>query len=70
LDNILTECDEAYQNWVKDFMQKQYKTNDLCDLPSDIFPRIRTAALKNMEKYHARQRQAHLEIPVVEVPNE
>jgi len=57
LDMILSECDERYRNWVYEYISKQYKTNNLSDLPADIFERMKSAAVKNMEANYAKQRQ-------------
>lgn len=64
LEMILGDCDEKYKKWVFDYIQKQYKTESLADLPKEIYPRIKEAALKNMEANHAKQRE--LETVVVE----
>lgn len=56
LQMILDECDISYKNWVFEYIKKSYKTDNLCDLPADIFERMKTAAIKNMEQNHARQK--------------
>lgn len=55
LDMILSECDEKYRNWVYEYMKKQYQTNNLSELPADLFDRMKSAAVKNMEQNHAKQ---------------
>jgi hypothetical protein len=57
LEMILGECDEAYRTWVMDFLKKKYKTENLSDLPADIYQRMKDAAVKNMEANHTRQRE-------------
>lgn len=57
LDMILGDCDEKYKNWVYDYLKKQYNTDNLCDLPAEIFERMKSAALKNMEANYAKQKQ-------------
>jgi len=57
LDMILQECEEKYRTWVYDYLKKQYNTDNLSNLPADIFGRMKDAALKNMEKNHAEQRK-------------
>lgn len=57
LDMILQECEEPYKKWVYDYLKKQYNTDNLSNLPSDIYERMKAAALKNMEKNHAEQRK-------------
>lgn len=54
---ILSECDEKYRSWVFEHIRKQYKTDNLCDLPYDIFERMKAAAIKNMEENFSRQQQ-------------
>jgi len=56
LDMILNECDEKYKAWVYDYLRKQYNTDNLSNLPADIFDRMKSAAVKNMEQNHAKQR--------------
>lgn len=50
-------CDDKYKKWVYDYLKKQYKTDNLSNLPADIFQRMKSAAVKNMESNHERQRQ-------------
>lgn len=57
LDMILGECDEKYRGWVFSYLKKQYNTENLSDLPSDIYQRMKEAAVKNMEANHEKQRQ-------------
>lgn len=56
LDMILGECDQKYKDWVYSYLKKQYNTDNLSDLPSDIYQRMKDAAVKNMEANYARQR--------------
>jgi len=70
LEMILGDCEEKYRSWVYDYIKKQYKTENLCDLPADIYDRMKTAAVKNMEQNHSKQRQEALpqqELVAVEV---
>lgn len=55
LKMTLDECDENYRNWVYSYIKKQYKTDDLSQLPLDIYDRMKSAAVKNMEQNHQRQ---------------
>ncbi len=57
LEMILGECDEKYKQWVYDYIRKQYNTDNLGDLPADIFDRMKAAAVKNMEANYQKQRQ-------------
>lgn len=54
---ILEECDEKYKTWVYDYIQKTYGSKQLSDLPANIYDRMKTAALKNMESNHVKQRE-------------
>lgn len=57
LEMILGECDVKYQAWVYDYLKKQYNTESLSNLPSEIYERMKAAAVKNMESNHEKQRQ-------------
>lgn len=54
---ILDECDEKYQAWFYDYIKKQYKTENIEELPSGIFEKMKEAAAKNMNENHSRQRE-------------
>ncbi len=58
LDNILSQCEEKYKQWVYDYLKKSYNTNNLSDLPADIYGRMKSAAVKNAEAYQAKQTAA------------
>lgn len=58
LEMILKECDEKYRTWVYDYMKKQYKTDNLCDMPSDVYERMKSAATKNMQETAQRKQIA------------
>lgn len=70
---ILDECDEKYQKMFFDYIKKAYQTENISDLPSDIFNRMKTAATKNMDQNHKKQRKTfeeqskNLELLVQEV---
>lgn len=68
LEMILSECDMEYRQWVFNSLKKQYNIMRLADAPVEIFERMKTAATKNMEQNHARQRSENAEtIELVEV---
>jgi phage recombination protein Bet len=69
LKMILDECETRYQDWFYDTIKKQYQTDNLNELPVQIFQRMKTAATKNMEENHSKQRQefSYQEQNVVEV---
>ena len=58
LQMILDECDERYRKWVYDYLKKQYKTENLTELPLEIYDRMKVAAVRNMEQNHQKQRAA------------
>ena len=53
---ILDECDAGYKKWVYERVKNQFKTDDLTGLTVDMYDRTKTAALKNMQQHHAKQR--------------
>jgi len=57
LTKILEECDEKYKKWVYDYMRKQYNSDDLCDVPSSMYERMKLAAIKNMHQNFASQQK-------------
>lgn len=56
LENILSECDDKYRSWVYDYLRKQYNTETLSNLPASLFDRMKSAAIKNMESNHEKQK--------------
>jgi hypothetical protein len=64
---ILDECDERYKAWVFDYLKKQYKTDNLIELPLEIYDRMKTAAVKNMEQNHMKQRAVEPELLTAEM---
>ena len=60
LDMILDECDQKYKEWVYSYLKKQYDTDNLSNLPADIYQRMKDAAVKNMESNYARQRSEQI----------
>lgn len=59
LEMILDECDPNYKKWVFEHLKKTYNTENLCDLPAEIFVRMKTAAMKNMEQQHVKQKSEY-----------
>lgn len=57
LNFILEECDDKYQEWFYDHINKQYKTKNIAELPSDIYVRMKDACTKNMETTRSKQRE-------------
>jgi len=53
---ILDECGEQYKEWVFGFIKKQYNCSALDQLPADIYERVKSGAIKNMEENFAKQR--------------
>jgi phage recombination protein Bet len=57
LEMILADCEEKYRNWVYEHLNKQYKVVFLTDVPLEIYPRMREAAMRNMEAHYSKQKQ-------------
>ena len=55
INNILSECDESYRSCFFRYIRKQYNTDDISDLPLDVFEKMKSAAIKNMEMNFSRQ---------------
>lgn len=65
---ILDECDAGYKKWVYERVKSQFKTDDLTGLTVDMYERTKSAALKNMQQYHEKQRaEAQPELLAAEV---
>jgi phage recombination protein Bet len=56
LEMVLGECEQKYKDWVYSYLKKQYNIENLSDLPSDIYQRMKDAAVKNMEANYAKQK--------------
>lgn len=55
LEMLLDECDPKYKDWVYLTVKQQFKTEDLSGVPSDLFDRMKSAAVKNMNEYFSKQ---------------
>jgi phage recombination protein Bet len=67
IEMILSECDDKYRAWVYDYLKKQYKVENISNLPLEIFDKMKAAALKNMETNHAKQSQQDPELITAEI---
>ncbi len=56
LEIILGECEEKYRKWVYDYIQRQYNTSNICDLPAEVYQRMKDAAIRNREKCQEEQK--------------
>lgn len=54
LEEILYDCDEAYRTWVYEYVAKKYNTRNFCDIPADMYDRMKSAAIKNREAAQKR----------------
>jgi len=61
LQMILDECEDLYRKWVYEHLRKSYKTDNLSDLPADLYEKIKQAAVKNMEENHTKQKSKYKE---------
>lgn len=50
LTMILDECEDKYKAWVYEYVEKTFKTKDLCGVDASMYDRMKAAAIKNMEK--------------------
>lgn len=50
LTMILDECEDKYKAWVYDYVEKTFKTADLSGVDASMYDRMKSAAIKNMEK--------------------
>lgn len=55
LDMILAKCDVKYRDWVNKYIISEYGSENLSDLPADLYQRMKQAAVKNMEAYYNKQ---------------
>lgn len=62
LQMILADCDQKYLDWVKGYIKKQYNTENLSDLPLDIFERMKIAAIKNRQENMDKQKSVPVEV--------
>ena len=49
LENMLSECTQAYQDWVYSHIEKTYKTSNWTDVPLEVYSRIKVAAANHKE---------------------
>ena len=71
LETILNECEDKYKSWVYEYVKKTCRTDDLTGVPSEMFERMKVAALKNMEQNYEKMGAASTELrpdELVEVP--
>lgn len=59
LEMILDECDPKYKTWVYEYIVKTYNSPNLCDVPAEMYERMKVAASKNMNEQHAKQKAAY-----------
>jgi len=50
LENILEHCDDKYKTLFKRALIKLCKSDDICDLPLEMFEKVKEAAVKNAEE--------------------
>jgi hypothetical protein len=55
LNMILGDCDAAFRQTMYFHLQKQFKINNLTDIPVDKFQAIKNSAVENMEKNRQKQ---------------
>lgn len=55
LEMILDDCDKSYKDLVYKVIKKQHQAESLSQVPIEIYPRMKEAAIKNMEEHRAKQ---------------
>lgn len=66
LEIILDECSEKYRGWVFNHVKKMFGTDDLSGVTSDMYPRMKAAALKNIEQERTRHQPEPSELIATE----
>jgi hypothetical protein len=56
LTSILSQCDDKYKDWVYSYLKNEFKTENFCDLPAELYQRMKDAAVKNMDANLEKQR--------------
>jgi phage recombination protein Bet len=60
LEQILTECDPKYKDWVYSYIKKMYKANSIGEVPIEWYEKMRSAAIKNKEENLMKQKEINL----------
>lgn len=66
LSVILDGCDDKYRKWVYEYVKKTFKTDDLSGVTSDMYDRMKRAAMKNMEESFEKPVQVQPEFIIEE----
>jgi hypothetical protein len=56
LKMILDECDKKYKDWFYDRLKQSYHTENIADFPIELYQKMKSAAIKNMEQNHLKQK--------------
>lgn len=67
LEMILDECEEKYRQWVYAYVKKTFGSDDLSGVTFDMYERMKSAAVKNMEQNYFNQRAVEPELVAAEV---
>ena len=55
LKMILDECDTKYKKWFYDRLKQSCNSENIADFPCELYEKMKSAAMRNMEQNHARQ---------------
>lgn len=55
LELIIGDCDKNYRDWINNYLKVSLKIDNICDIPAELFEKIKGPALKRMEEYRSRQ---------------
>jgi len=56
LNMILSECSLDYVKLVYKYLMREFKTEDLCELPASLYDKLKDAAVKNMHENLSKTR--------------
>lgn len=67
IEMILEECEDSYRDFVYSSVKRLFKSDDLTGVPADMYDRMKSAAVKNMEQTHEKQKQEQADLIAAEV---
>lgn len=67
LEIILSQCNKDYREWIYKNLMKEHETNDFCDLSAELFDRMKSAFVKNMENNQRKIKEEEQVLVSVEI---
>lgn len=58
LNLILSECSPEYKEYFYKSIKKQFNASSISEIPIEMYERVKTAAFKNMEETHSKQKMS------------